>query len=123
MRAKDTLAFIVLLLCITKNCSHGLTHPRLFKPLPETTVDGFCKWEVRLNTVYNRIPPVITEIQCVNQHSSCAGNTNFKCRTINSKLTVAYTDVVDPLKIEALRNTTFAVGCSCVMKHSTRLEQ
>ena len=81
---QDTIAFILLLLCTTKNYSHGLMHPRLFDPIPDTIVDGFCKWEVRLNTVYNRIPPVITEIHCVNPHSSCAGNSNFKVRILFS---------------------------------------
>ena len=38
-------------------------------------------------------------------------------------MTVAYTNIDNQSGIEHRRNTTVAVGCSCVMKHSTQLEQ
>ena len=39
---------------------------KMFHPLPGTVVGAHCKWEVKLNTVYNRIPQTITEILCLN---------------------------------------------------------
>merc|ERR1712227_1051685 len=113
------LALVIMLLILGCHChatlppSFGNAHR--FHPLPETVVGAHCPWEVRLNTVFNRVPPVITEIVCLSPHSMCGGNANFKCRQINSKMTVGYTFPHDHTNIEYMRNTTIAVGCSCVM--------
>ena len=50
----------------------------LFHPLPDTAVGAHCKWEVKLNTVYNRIPSTITEILCSEPNESCGGNSNYR---------------------------------------------
>ena len=47
----------------------------------------------------------------------------FQCRQINTKMTVGYTFHNDHTNIEYMRNTTIAVGCSCVMNYSSRVEQ
>ena len=54
----------------------------LFEPIPNVEVSGHCSWTMRLNTDYNRIPPVITEILCTNPGAFCNGNTFF-CVSLN----------------------------------------
>ena len=58
-----------------------------FQPLPNLKVKGYCEWEMRLNTDFNRIPPIITELVCSNPGTTCSGNTFFKviyiCRYIS----------------------------------------
>ena len=49
-----------------------------FQPIPNRKVGAYCTWEVKLNTVYNRIPETITEIICSSQHEMCGGQTNYK---------------------------------------------
>ena len=49
-----------------------------FQPLPNLKVKGYCQWEMRLNTDFNRIPPIITELVCSNPETTCSGNTFFK---------------------------------------------
>jgi hypothetical protein len=53
-------------------------HAHLFHPLPDTAVGAHCKWEVKLNTVYNRIPSTITEILCSEPNETCGGNSNYR---------------------------------------------
>ena len=53
-------------------------HAHLFHPLPDTAVGAHCKWEVKLNTVYNRIPSTITEILCSEPNEICGGNSNYR---------------------------------------------
>ena len=55
-------------------------HAHLFHPLPDTAVGAHCKWEVKLNTVYNRIPSTITEILCTEPNEICGGNSNYRYR-------------------------------------------
>ena len=59
-----------------------------FQPLPNLKVKGYCEWEMRLNTDFNRIPPIITELVCSNPETTCSGNTFFKviytCRRIRT---------------------------------------
>ena len=71
------VAILLILSCqATLPPSFGNAHS--FHPLPDTVVGAHCPWEVRLNTVFNRVPPVITEIVCLSPHSVCGGNANFK---------------------------------------------
>ena len=57
---------------------HTFGHAHLFSPWPNTVVGAHCKWEVILNTVYNRIPRTITEIVCQTPNVTCGGNTNYQ---------------------------------------------
>ena len=94
-----------------------------FRPLPGTRVHSGCKWDIRLNTVLNRIPSTITEIFCRTPNSTCGRNTNYQCRQIRAKMVVAFTDheANTPLTLLHRQNITFSLGCSCVQKHSTLL--
>jgi hypothetical protein len=53
-------------------------HAQLFHPLPNTAVGAHCKWKVRLNTVFNRIPSTITEILCSESDKGCGGHANYR---------------------------------------------
>ena len=93
---------------------------KMFHPLPGTIVGAHCKWEVKLNTVYNRIPQTITEIMCQNPNEVCGGNNAYHCRQIRSKMLVGYTEEGNLLH---LRNNTVAIGCSCVRRASSLVQQ
>jgi len=64
-----------------------------FSPLPQCMVGAHCRWEVKLDTVLNRIPSTITEIVCRDSHSPCGGNSNYRCRQIRARMVVAYTEM------------------------------
>ena len=64
---------------------HTFGHAHLFSPWPNTVVGAHCKWEVILNTVYNRIPRTITEIVCQTPNVTCGGNTNYQVILILQK--------------------------------------
>ena len=66
------LALALSLSTRTKTSGHR------FQPLPNLKVKGYCEWEMRLNTDFNRIPPIITELVCSNPETTCSGNTFFK---------------------------------------------
>merc|ERR1712241_947009 len=72
------VATILLLLGCQASLPSSFGNAHSFHPLPNTVVGAHCPWEVRLNTVFNRVPPVITEIVCLSPHSVCGGNANFK---------------------------------------------
>ena len=95
-----------------------------FHPLPETTVGAHCRWEIKLNTVLNRIPSTITEIFCRNPNTTCGGNTNYQCRQIRAKMVVAYTDQSDTSRLTLIhkQNTTISIGCSCVLQRPSSLD-
>ena len=93
---------------------------KMFRPLPGTVVGAHCKWEVKLNTVYNRIPQTITEIMCQNPNEVCGGNSAYHCRQIRSKMLVGYTEEGDVVNI---RNNTVSIGCSCVRRTSSVVQQ
>ena len=87
-----------------------------FSPLPGTTIGSPCRWEVKLDTVINRIPSTITEIMCRNPTSNCGGNANYQCRQIRAVMVVAYTEINEGLiHLVHKQNTTIAIGCSCVL--------
>ena len=71
---------------LLKNSDQNSGHK--FQPLPKVNVKGYCEWEMRLNTDFNRIPQIITEVVCSNPETTCSGNTFFKvihiCRYIFS---------------------------------------
>ena len=90
-----------------------------FHPLPGTIIASHCTWEVKLNTVYNRIPQTITEILCHNPNEVCGGNSNYHCRQIRSKMLVGYTEGNN---IVNLRNNTVSIGCSCVRRPTQFVE-
>ena len=73
-----------------KNSNRNSGHR--FQPLPNLKVKGYCEWEMRLNTDFNRIPPIITELVCSNPETTCSGNTFFKviytCRHILGYLNI-----------------------------------
>ena len=58
----------------------------IFHPLPGTIIAAHCTWEVKLDTVFNRIPQTITEIICRNPNGRCGDNDNYNCRQIRSVL-------------------------------------
>ncbi|XP_059091119.1 uncharacterized protein LOC131886732 [Tigriopus californicus] len=93
--------------------SFGSAHK--FEPLPGIAVCGHCRWEVKLDTVYNRIPQNISEILCRDPSETCGGNTNYACQSISAKMLVAY---VDPSVDDFLtyQNKTVSVACACVNK-------
>ena len=93
---------------------------KMFHPLPGTIVGAHCKWEVKLNTVFNRIPQTITEIMCHNPNEVCGGNSAYHCRQIRSKMLVGYTEEGNVVN---LRNNTVSIGCSCVRRTSSLVEQ
>jgi hypothetical protein len=95
-----------------------------FIPLPGTSVCAHCRWEIKLDTVYNRIPSTITEILCRNPNSTCGGNTNYHCRQIRAKMVVAYTDPLneDTYALMHKQNTTISIGCSCVRQRSHNIQ-
>ena len=75
--------WLIIILTITVTPNEGQefdinSHPRLFAPQAGVVVDAFCKWEVRLNIVQNRIPQSITEVHCINPRATCAWNSQFK---------------------------------------------
>jgi len=86
---------------------------RRFHPLPGTIIAAHCTWEVKLDTVYNRIPQTITEIICRNPNGGCGGNNNYNCRQIRSKMLVGYKEGD---RIVTMRNNTVSIGCSCVRR-------
>ena len=88
---------------------------KMFQPLPSTIVGAHCQWEVKFNTVFNRIPQTITEIMCQNPQSQCGGNHAYQCRQIRSKMLVGYTEGGNVVN---LRNNTINIGCSCVRRSS-----
>ncbi len=53
-----------------------------FNPLPGTIVCAHCRWEVKLDTMFNRIPSTITEVLCRNPNSTCGGGLNFQVELI-----------------------------------------
>ena len=55
-----------------------LNSGHIFQPLPSLRVKGYCEWEMRLNTDFNRIPPIITELVCSNPETTCGRNRFFK---------------------------------------------
>ena len=88
---------------------------KMFQPLPSTIVGAHCQWEVKFNTVFNRIPQTITEIMCQQPQSQCGGNHAYQCRQIRSKMLVGYTEGGNVVN---LRNNTINIGCSCVRRSS-----
>ncbi len=63
---------------VTSELPESFGQAHLFHPLPDTAVGAHCKWEVKLNTVYNRIPSTITEILCSEPNEMCGGNSNYR---------------------------------------------
>lgn len=49
-----------------------------------------CRWELRLDTVPNRVPSTVTEVVCHRPDETCGGNANYRCRQIRAKMVVAY---------------------------------
>ena len=90
-----------------------------FNPLPGVSVGAHCRWEVRLNTAYDRIPSTITEVVCLNSYGGCGGHSDYECRQISSKMVVAYVNLEDEM-IER-RNITASIGCACVHQKSSFL--
>merc|ERR1712226_1341683 len=88
---------------------------KMFQPLPSTIVGAHCQWEVKFNTVFNRIPQTITEIMCQQPQDVCGGNHAYQCGQIRSKMLVAYTEGGNVVN---LRNNTINIGCSCVRRSS-----
>ena len=80
----SAIVLISTLGCLGSNASlpHSFGHAHKFQPIPDTVVGAHCKWEVRLNTVYNRVPPIITEIVCLTPNTVCGGNTNYKVKIL-----------------------------------------
>ncbi|TRY68559.1 hypothetical protein TCAL_16533 [Tigriopus californicus] len=93
--------------------SFGSAHK--FEPLPGIPVGGHCRWEVKLDTVYDRIPSTITEILCRNPSDTCGGNTNYECQAIKAKMVVAYVDPSDDTLL-TYQNKTVSIACACVTK-------
>ena len=56
---------------------------------------------MRLNTDFNRIPPIITETLCSNPDTTCGGNTQF--------------EVIIVLFRELKQNSVFVALISCVL--------
>lgn len=100
--------------------SDGFGSAKRFHPLPGTVVGAHCSWEVKLNTVYSRIPPTITEIICHNPNESCGGNSAYHCRQIRSRMLVGYTEGNNVVN---LRNNTVSIGCACVRRHASLIQQ
>ena len=92
---------------------------KMFQPLPSTIVGAHCQWEVKFNTVFNRIPQTITEIMCQQPQDVCGGNHAYQCRQIRSKMLVAYTEGGNLVN---LRNNTVNIGCSCVRRSSNTVQ-
>lgn len=93
--------------------SFGSAHK--FEPLPDIPVGAHCRWEVKLDTVYDRIPQTITEIVCRNPYETCGGNTNYSCRQIKAKMVVAYLDP-SAENLLSYHNKTVSIACACVIK-------
>ena len=93
---------------------------KMFQPLPATIVGAHCQWEVKFNTVFNRIPQTFTEIMCQQPSNTCGGNHAYTCRQIRSKMLVGYTEGGN---IVSLRNNTVNIGCSCVRRSSSPVQQ
>ena len=92
---------------------------KMFQPLPATIVGAHCQWEVKFNTVFNRIPQTITEIMCQQPSEVCGGNHAYQCRQIRSKMLVGYTEGGNVVN---LRNNTVNIGCSCVRRSSNTVQ-
>jgi hypothetical protein len=92
---------------------------KMFQPLPSTIVGAHCQWEVKFNTVFNRIPQTITEIMCQQPSEVCGGNHAYQCRQIRSKMLVGYTEGGS---VVSLRNNTVNIGCSCVRRSSNTVQ-
>ena len=60
----SNLATLLPLFLVMGNVFAIITCPytHQFQPIPNRRVGAYCTWEVKLNTVYNRIPQTITEI-------------------------------------------------------------
>ena len=92
---------------------------KMFQPLPATIVGAHCQWEVKFNTVFNRIPQTFTEIMCQQPSEVCGGNHAYQCRQIRSKMLVGYTEGGNVVN---LRNNTVNIGCSCVRRSSNTVQ-
>ena len=110
-------------------------------PLPNTVVGSHCAWELRLNTVPNRIPgkkmnnslgktkikrqklfsETITEILCYNPGGRCGGSNYYNCKQMKAKMLVGHTD--KEWRVRTLRNITINIGCSCVYREPVLLNQ
>ena len=100
--------------------SFGVSHE--FSPLPGIVVGCPCRWEVKLDTVINRIPSTITEILCRNPNTNCGGNSSYQCRQIRAVMVVAYTENNNGIiQLVHKQNTTIAIGCSCVLTRRTTI--
>ena len=84
----SNLATLLPLFLVMGNVFAIITCPytHQFQPIPNRRVGAYCTWEVKLNTVYNRIPQTITEIICSSQHEMCGGQTNYKVGEFFKKL-------------------------------------
>ena len=51
-------------------------------------VGAHCRWEVRLDTVLDRVPSTITEIVCHTPDETCGGNVNYRCRQIRARCAI-----------------------------------
>ena len=112
-----SVALVLVLCSLVRSTASDPTCGSEFHPLPGTQVQAGCKWEIRLNTVLNRIPSTITEIFCRSPNSTCGGHSHYQCRQIRAKMVVAYTDQSDASALTLLhrQNITFSLGCSCVL--------
>ena len=88
---------------------------KLFQPVSSAFIGAHCQWEIRFDTVKNRIPETITEIICKQPDTQCGGNYAYQCRQIRSKILVGYTEGENLMD---LRNMTMNIGCSCVRRSS-----
>ena len=113
--------FVVLAVCAFWCPSFGSFN--IYNPLPGLSVCSFCQWEVKLDTVYNRIPSTITEIVCRTPNSSCGNNTNFQCRQIRSRVVFGFIDTEGNGSIQEKQNTTISIGCHCVRHASSTINE
>ena len=91
--------------------------------LPGTVTCDLCVWNFKTDTVYNRIPSTITQIECQSPNTPCRGNGNYACHTINAYMVVGY---IAPLgnstSLLYKQNTTISIGCSCIQRSSSILQ-
>ncbi len=101
--------------------SFGVAHQ--FTPLPRTTIGSHCRWEIKLDTVFNRIPSTITEVVCQSPYSSCGGNSGYQCRQVHANMVVAHFEPTNPSILTHKSNISVAIGCSCVMLRRNSVDQ
>ena len=81
-----------------------------FQPLPNLKVKGYCEWEMRLNTDFNRIPPIITELVCSNPETTCSGNTFFKVIYICRYIQIILCTCTKPFSRKQIDFIIFSIG-------------